>query len=207
MERAYRRMARKVYRLLRHPRRRKASRFHGWLARQVFDRRLWVPERHAFVNGLAIGSFFSMLPFFLPQTIFAVLVCSYRRWNIPIAFACCWVSNMATLVPLVYSQVNLGVWAYGLVTEHDPVPLRIADLEAACHTDVPGGFFAGMTTRASQMVHLLGPNLGPWLVGSVLSALILTALAYGLGHAFWSIFVHRVPVAHEVPHRHVDGPR
>ena len=108
----------------------------------------------------------------------------------------------AKLVPLVYIQTNLGLWVCGWFRSGPTAWLGMGELRAAWHSDAAGGFAARMVERGKQMGDLLGPNLGPWLLGTVLSGILFGALAWGLGHALWAVFAHRVNVPHAVPHRH-----
>jgi uncharacterized protein (DUF2062 family) len=203
MERHYRRYARKFYRMLRHPRRRRASSAHQWLAEKVFDRRLWVPERHAFMNGMAAGMFFSMLPPFTPQVLISVIFCAWRRWNIPVAMACCWVSNIFTMVPQIYLQVVIGMWT---VERFIPGGGRAGEayekLEGLWGTWNDQGSTAAFQAFWPQAKAILEPLALPWAIGIVISGVLLAVVSYALGHGFWSTFAHRVPVRHQVPHRH-----
>lgn len=203
MQRRYRKIARKFYRMLRHPRQRRRSSAHRWLADKVFDRRLWVPERHAFMNGLAAGMFVTMLPLFTPQLVVSALICIWRRWNVPIALACCWISNVFTTVPQVYLQVVLGIWflrafGHGGGSAGD----AFARLEALWHLWRSDGWSAAFAQFQPEAVAILSPLALPWAIGIVLSGILLATLSYLLGHILWSLFVHRVEVPHQVPHRH-----
>lgn len=199
MERFYRRFARKLYRLLRHPRRRRTSRVHRWVSDRAVDRRMWVPEKHAVMNGLALGLFFAMAPPFYPQMITAVILCIWLRWNVPAAGLACWISNAATWVPQTYYQIVLGTWVVGLWGDvRDPISW--GKLEQVMQVEEEG-FFTRSWAMARQATDALEPYVWPWAVGILLSGTALAALGWLLGHALWAVFAHRVPVDHEVPHR------
>jgi uncharacterized protein (DUF2062 family) len=199
MDRHYRALTRKLYRMLRHPRRRRASRFHAWIADLVHDRRIWRPMRHPLLNGLATGLFFGMLPPFFPQMLVSIAICAWRRWNIPVTVLACWTSNPATWVPQIYYQTMLGGWFLGLFGIAPAERIRWAQIERVFLPAEGSGLFRGLPGRMSTE---LGPYLLPYTAGFLLSGVVLAALALGIGHAVWGLFLHRVPVPHEVPHRH-----
>ena len=110
MRRRYRRFARKTYRFLRCPRRRRDSRLHDWLAARVLNRHLWKPERHPVAISVAIGLAVAMLPPIPVQMLVAAVVAVLLRGNIPIAAAACWVSNPLTWYPILVLQRSIGDW-------------------------------------------------------------------------------------------------
>lgn len=99
------RQSRRLYRLLRHPRYRRGSRLHDWVARHVFDRQLWQADEHRVANGLAAGLFICMLPIPL-QMFLGVAVAIRFRWNIPSAALACWVTSPITW-PVTYGPALL----------------------------------------------------------------------------------------------------
>ncbi len=61
------------------------------LPASVFSPELWRWERHGVATGAAWGVMMAFAP--LPmQTLFAALACIWRRANLPIGIASCWVS-------------------------------------------------------------------------------------------------------------------
>jgi uncharacterized protein (DUF2062 family) len=77
------------------------------LAKRVFHRHLWRPERHATSLGLAIGLAVAMLPVPL-QMLAAASLAVWCSANIPFAAAAVWVSNPATWGFIIPFQRNLG---------------------------------------------------------------------------------------------------
>jgi uncharacterized protein (DUF2062 family) len=108
-----------VYRLLRHPRYRRASRVHDWVARHVFDRTLWQPDERRVAAGVAAGLFLCMVP--IPLQMFAGAAVAIRfRWNIPSAVLACWVTS-----PVTWPVTYLPAWLLGLhLTGTDPAVIR-----------------------------------------------------------------------------------
>lgn len=202
MERHYRRLARKFYRMLRHPRRQRASSAHRWLGARVFDRRLWVPERHSFCNGLACGMFWAMLPPFTPQIVITVIINIWRKWNIPVGIVACWVSNFFTWVPQIYFQIKLGLWTVELfVPGAGKAGVAFGRLEEIFGVWRRQGVRAAFEVFHPELQSILGPLALPYAIGIFLSGVLLATVFFALGHLFWSVFAHRVPVRHTVPHR------
>ena len=202
MERHYRRLARKFYRMLRHPRRQRASSAHRWLGARVFDRRLWVPERHSFCNGLACGMFFSMLPPFTPQMIITAVINMWRKWNIPVGLAACWISNFFTWVPQVYFQIVIGLWTLErFIPGAGKAGAAFDRLEMIFGVWRNEGGKAAFEIFRPEFSTILQPLALPYAIGILITSILFSVAFYGLGHLFWSVFAHRVPVRHTVPHR------
>lgn len=113
-----RRSCRKIYRFLRHPRRRKASRLHDWVARRVFARSLWRPCMDSVARGFALGLVIAMCPVPLQMLIAGVVISHLHfsvgmRLNLPAAVVGTWTSNFATIVPLCAFQLQVGRWIEG----------------------------------------------------------------------------------------------
>ena len=188
--------------MLRHPKQRKRSFAHNWLAEKVFNRKLWVPERHSFMNGLALGMLVSMLPPFTPQMAISALVCISRGWNVPISMACCWISNILTHVPQLYFQILLGLWFLEyFVPGGGKAGVAFDKLEGIWQIWREHGGLAAFQAFQPETFDILGPLALPWAIGILVSGILLSASSWLLGHALWSVFAHRVPVKHPVPHR------
>jgi len=108
MKRWYKQFARKTYRYLRNPKRRRENRLFGWLGNRVLNRDLWHPERHAIALGASIGLTLSMLPPIPIQMLLAAFLAVFFRANIPIAAAACWFSNPLTWGPIIWWQNHIG---------------------------------------------------------------------------------------------------
>src|SRR5690606_10943480 len=103
----------RVYRLLRHPRYRRRSRLHDWIARHVFDRDLWDNDEHRVAAGTACGLFVCMLPIPL-QMFVAVTIACLRRWNIPTAALMCWVTSPPTFIITYVPAFLIGLKITGV---------------------------------------------------------------------------------------------
>lgn len=156
------------------------------------------------MKGLATGLFLSMLPFVVPQMLCAALICVWRRYNIPPAILGCWASNPFTWMPLVYSQISIGYFVQRLWAPSEDGTQSEArrllnkrmtewwESDSSWHLD---------TIRATIDSGLLRELAVPWVIGSIITAFLLAAVGWCLGHLFWAVFVHRIEVPHKVPHR------
>ena len=104
----FKKFSRKTYRLLRHPKHRRKSRVHDWVAHKVFDRAMWKPSRNTLAGGLAVGLVVAMLPPLPIQMLVAAVIAIFLKVNVPAAAAGCWFSNPVTWVPLMASQYKIG---------------------------------------------------------------------------------------------------
>ncbi len=163
----YLRMVRRAFRALRH---RKLRHRPWWqkLSKPLFHRSLWIPCRDTVAHGLAIGLFFSMVPF-IPQSIFAAILAMRVRANVPFAMAACFVSNPFTNVPFWIAQV----WIGRLIIDVFNIP------EPKGHLKLPG----------------MGEvSVGDFIVGFPALGLMLALLAYPLVHLFSAVLPHHLPV-------------
>lgn len=116
--------SRKIYRFFRNPRRRRSSRVHRWLADRMFDRALWRPCEITVSRAVALGFFVGMFPIPFQMVVAGLLVAFL--WtraglpvNLPTAVAAVWISNVATMAPIVYVQYRIGRW----IDSWSPVPV------------------------------------------------------------------------------------
>jgi len=168
MKRKYLWMVRRAYRALRHPK----LRHREWwkkLTRPLFERRLWKPCRDTVAIGLAIGLFFGVIPL-VPQSLFAAIAAMRVKANIPFAVAITWISNPLTNVPIWISQLWLGNQVQGL--------LHLSPPEFAGMFEIPG---------VGQV------NAATFLLGVLMSGLILALLAFPIVHLFSAIMPHHLP--------------
>jgi uncharacterized protein (DUF2062 family) len=142
------------------------------LTRPLFDRQLWKPCRDTVASGLAIGFFFSMMlmPF---QMIAAALIAMRSRVNIPFAVAGCWVSNVFTHVPIWMAQEWLGDWMRNSLGF--PMPKFLTTV----HFSVP---------EVGEI------NAGSFILGMMVSGILLALISYPLVHLFSAIMPQHLPV-------------
>lgn len=158
--------------MLRH----KRLRHRAWwraLTRPVFDRDLWVPCRDTVASGLAIGLFFSMILILPLQMIFASVLAIRFRVNIPFAILGCWVSNVFTNVPIGLGQVWLGDWM--METLYFPMP----------------GFLQKVNFNVPEVGEI---NAAAFLLGMMVSGVLLALISYPLVHLFSAVMPHHLPV-------------
>jgi len=162
--------------MLRH----KRLRHRGWwqkITRRLFDRQLWKPCRDTVASGLAIGFFFSMMamPF---QMIAAAIIAMRARANVPFAIVGCWVSNLLTHVPIWLAQEWLGDWMRN--TLGFPMP----------------AFLANVKFRIPEVGDV---NAASFILGMMVSGVLLALAAYPLVHLFSKIMPHHLPVLKAKP--------
>jgi uncharacterized protein len=108
-QRYFRRVVFKTYRMFKHPRVLKRSKFRAWFARHFLDKVVWKPTQHTLAGGLAIGMLV-MIQLMPGQMPVAAILAALLRVNIPIAVIACWISNPITFVGLVPAQMYVGEW-------------------------------------------------------------------------------------------------
>jgi uncharacterized protein (DUF2062 family) len=171
MKKRYLRLVRHTFKTLRHPR----LRHNVWwrkITRPIFDRRLWVPCRDTVASGMAIGLFFSvmLMPF---QTLPAAIIAMRFRANVPFAVAATWFSNPFTTPAILFGQFRLGQWM------RDALGVPMPDFLTIVHFHAPG-------------VGLL--NAGSFILGMIVSGVLLALCAYPVVHLFSAIMPHHLPV-------------
>ncbi len=121
---------RQTYRFLRHPRNMRKGRLRAWLGGAVVDRGLWTLHREKMAWGLAAGLFIAIQP--LPmQTLWAVALCIWRRWNVPMAILACWFTNPLTAVITYGPSWVLGKWMlYGKLEWNFSLGAALNDIKA-----------------------------------------------------------------------------
>ncbi|BCU76083.1 DUF2062 domain-containing protein [Luteolibacter sp. LG18] len=141
----------------------------------LFERRLWKPCRDTVATGLAVGMFFAVQPVPL-QSIFAALIATRLRANVPFAMAACWLSNPVTAGPICLTQLGLGMFLQR--TFNLPVPKGEIRWEA----------LAKLSPKLASI------PLGEFLLGCLASGVLLALLTYPLVHLFSALMPHHLPV-------------
>lgn len=164
--------------MLRH---RRLRNWEWWrrVTRRLFDRQLWVPCRDTVASGLAIGFFFSMMamPF---QMVAAALIAMRSRANVPFAIAGCWVSNIFTHVPIWVAQEWLGDWM------RESLGFPMPKFLTKVHFAIP---------------EVGDVNLASFILGMMVSGIVLALLSYPVVHLFSAVLPHYLPVLKARPLR------
>ncbi len=171
MSRHYLKLVRKALRSLRHPR---LNRWKWWrvATKPIAKRELWIPCRHTVANGVTIGVFCSMIILIPFQTIIAALVTIRAGANLPLAMACCWISNPLTFAPLLWLQCALGDW-----------------LRNSLGVPMPG-----FLSRDVLSIPEVGTvNSASFLLGMISFAVLGAVLAYCIVHLFATLMPHYLP--------------
>ena len=171
LKKRYLRLVRRAYRHLRKPYWHRQKWWKAFSAR-LFDRAMWKPCRHTVASGIGIGLFFSMMPMPM-QMLAAALVAMRLRVNIPFAMLACWVSNPLTQPFILVWQEKFGGWIRG--TLGLPIPQMLQNVEWT---------FANMTF-----------NLGNFVLGFLVSGLLLGLLAYPVVQLVATVIPQHLPAA------------
>ncbi len=146
------------------------------MTQPLLDRQLWIPCRDTVAIGLSIGFFFSMILFLPMQMLFASVVAMRFRVNVPFAMLACWTSNVFTNVPIGLFQVAIGDWLrenLGIkVIWFENVKISIMDMEL---------------------------NAASFLLGMIVSGVLLSMAAFPVVHLFSAIMPHHLPVLKRRP--------
>lgn len=124
-------------------------------------------------SGLSIGLFFSMTLVFPFQMIFAAILAMRFKVNAPFAMAGCWVSNLFTNVPIGAAQVWLGTWMRD--TLGFPMP----------------AFLVKVYFKIPEIREM---NAANFILGMIVSAVILALAAFPIVHLFSAVMPHHLPV-------------
>lgn len=141
------------------------------MTKPLFNRHLWIPCRDTVAAGLAIGLFFSMILVLPLQMLFAAVVSMRFRVNVPFAMLACWISNVFTNVPIGLIQVGIGDW-----------------MRNTLGFKVPG--FEGVEISFMDVDF----NAASFLLGMIVSGVLLSLVAFPIVHVFSAIMPHHLPV-------------
>lgn len=142
------------------------------MTRPLFEKRLWKPCRDSVATGLAIGLFFSVMPIPL-QSIFAGVLAMRSRSNVPFAIGACFLSNPFTNVPIWAAQLFLG----NTIQKHLELPMPEI-----------------LRSMEKTLPHVGTVNAGNFILGALVSGVILALLAYPVVHLFSALMPHHLPV-------------
>lgn len=107
------------------------------------------------------------------QMLFAAVVAMRFRVNVPFAMLACWISNFFTNVPLGLMQVGLGNWMRK--TLGFPMPEFL--------------------TKVQFTIPEIGEvNAASFLLGMIVSGVLLSMAAFPIVHLFSAIMPHHLPV-------------
>jgi uncharacterized protein (DUF2062 family) len=133
-------------------------------------------SRRSVAGAIWIGVFIAMLP--LPgQTLIALALALLLRVNLPIAGLATWVTNPVTMGPIFFYEYNLGA----LMLD---IPSEDFDIELSWEW-VTSGFISIWK---------------PLLLGSLISATIISAVSYIVVSATW-----RLVIAYRYKRRHINN--
>jgi len=150
----------------------------GFLRRVLGNQNAWHLNRHSVARGMAVGLWWAWIPIPM-QSPFACFVTWKLRGNVPLAFACCWISNPITMLPAIYICYHIGLF----VTFQEPTGFLQQIKEVITHTGQEG-FVAGF----KQFWLFVWNNIGvvwPFFVGCFVFSTLNAIVAYFGVHALW----------------------
>ena len=142
----------------------KSLRFLGTL---LHDPNLWHLNRHSVARAMAVGLFAAFLPIPLQMLVAAALAIMVRG-NIPIAVSLVWLTNPITMPVVFFFTYQTGAWLMDIPARHLP-------------DELTWEWISGELSTMWQ----------PFLLGSVVTGLVLGALAYCLTMMYWRWWVAR----------------
>lgn len=140
----------------------KSLRFLGTL---LHDPNLWHLNRHSVARAMAVGLFAAFLPIPLQMLVAACLAIPVRA-HMPIAVGLVWITNPLTMAPIFYVTYSLGAWLLNTPARHWPEHLS-ADW---------------ITSQFASMWQ-------PFVLGSVVTGLLMGALGYSATMLYWRWWV------------------
>ncbi len=172
-------MARKLFRKFTPSRARlEGEKSSGWMRRIFGNPNVWHLNRHSVARGLAVGMFWAWMPMPM-QSPFACFFTWKLRGNVPLAFACCWISNPITIVPAIWLCYQIGL----IVTWSEPTGF-LGQIKLTMQQIDEQGFLTGM----KSLFGFMWGNLGvvyPFLIGSLVFSTLTALVAYFGTHALW----------------------
>ncbi|NWD69730.1 DUF2062 domain-containing protein [Pseudomonas gingeri] len=142
----------------------KHLRFFGAL---LHDPNLWHLNRHSVARAMAVGLFAALMPIPL-QMLLAAFLAILVRGNMPIAVSLVWLTNPLTMPPTFYITYRIGAWLM------DVPPRSLPD-------ELTWEWISGQLSTLWQ----------PFLLGSLITGLVLAILGYCLTMAYWRWWVAR----------------
>nr|WP_314478867.1 DUF2062 domain-containing protein [uncultured Pseudomonas sp.] len=142
----------------------KSLRFFGKL---LNDPNLWHLNRHSVARAMGVGLFAALIP--MPaQMLLAAAMAIPLRGNLPIAVSLVWLTNPLTMPPVFFVTYMVGAWLM-------QVPPRALPDELT---------FQWITDQLATLWQ-------PFLLGSVVCAVILGGLGYFCTMLYWRWWVSR----------------
>ena len=135
-------------------------------------------------GGAALGIFIGLGPTFGFQMIPAAFFAALLRVNIVAAVAGVWITNPFTVLPIYYFEYLVGKHLLG-AEEHGGVWERLTVLAGKIGEVSLTALWTTMRAAFRAFLHLGEEILVPFLVGSIVTAVVGAAITYPL--AFWAV--------------------
>jgi uncharacterized protein (DUF2062 family) len=138
-----------------------------WLGHWLMLPNLWHFNRHSVARAMGVGLFAAFIPVPL-QMLLAAGLAILVRGNLAIAVSLVWLTNPVTMPVVFYCTYQLGSWLLGAPPRHLPDSLN-------------WDWISGQLSTLWQ----------PFLLGSVVSGLLLGGAAYLATLLYWRWWVSR----------------
>jgi hypothetical protein len=143
--------------------------------RLLHDPNLWHLNRRSVPGAFSVGLVAAFIPVPL-QMVLAAAGAIVFRVNLPISVALVWITNPLTMPPLFYLQYKLGAWI-----------LREPTLAGVQYPPTPPITEFSFTSMMEELGHIWEP----FLLGTVLLALISALTANLIIRAIWWLHINR----------------
>jgi uncharacterized protein (DUF2062 family) len=132
------------------------------------DPNLFHFNRHSISLAMLIGVFLAFMP--IPfQMVLAAILALWIRCNLPLSVSLVWITNPLTIAPIFFTTYQLGLWILDIPKMH-----------------IPHDNFSFSLLQEEIML-----IWKPLLVGSLVTATILSIISYLLTRLFWRLFIIR----------------
>ena len=138
-----------------------------WLGKHLADPNLWHLTRKSVSKAFMVGIFAALLPVPFQMVIAAILALRMKS-NLAISIGLVWLTNPLTMPPVFYCTYRIGAWILG------------------SHIDM-GDFHWDVATLQTDIAAIWWPLL----LGSVVSGVVASAIAYFAVNGFWIWHVNR----------------
>ncbi|WP_150467473.1 DUF2062 domain-containing protein [Francisella sp. SYW-9] len=140
--------------LIKKRKRLESSRFFGFLAYSLTNKRLWIANYDTVARGVFVGFFWMMIPLPLQITP-AILSAIVFKANIPTTISTVWISNPLTWVPMYLGNYIFGCFLLG-------IQVNISDWE----------------TFGSHMLNHMHDFWQPLFLGSFIAGLLVASAGF-----------------------------
>jgi uncharacterized protein (DUF2062 family) len=132
---------------------------------------------HSVAMGVSIGTFMGWGPLYGLHSLMALVIAALARVNKAAAVLACWTNNPVTMLPVIYIQHLLGSLLLNGRTSGNGWQ-AVKDL-AGAFGEISLIHFRASVRHMGEHIKEIGWDVfWPWVVGSLISSVLLAAVAY-----------------------------